>query len=110
MSTDSEHDGASFVKADRTASEHSRTGVTVAGPTEPGGDANVVALTEILQPERTLRRTAGLDAAQGSTASARIPRIRAGEVILDAFSVPSTEVFVVMAGSVDLWDTRAAQR
>ena len=37
--------------------------------------------------------------------AARIEHFAPGEVILDAFSVPSTEVFVVIAGSVDLWNT-----
>ena len=36
---------------------------------------------------------------------ARIERFAPGEVILDAFTVPSTEVFVVIAGSVDIWDS-----
>ena len=35
---------------------------------------------------------------------ALIKRYPPGEVILDAFTVPSTEVFVVIAGSVDLWN------
>ena len=36
--------------------------------------------------------------------SARIEHFGPGELILDAFTDPSVEVFVVIAGAVDLWD------
>src|SRR6476660_8899780 len=37
------------------------------------------------------------------SAAARIERFAPGGVILDAFTSPSVEVFVVIAGAVDLW-------
>ena len=74
------------------------------------GRPSVRAMTEVAAlgdhpaAERTLRRPAGPDATN-DVAGARIAHFARGEVILDAFTVPSTEVFVVIAGSVDIWNT-----
>jgi CBS domain-containing protein len=72
-------------------------------PSERGSNDDVAALAEILRdsaPFNGLPPPLRLSMAQ----AARIRRCAPGEVILDAFSVPSTEVFVVMAGAVDLWN------
>ena len=77
------------------------------GPSAPDSNTNdddVAALTEILRgiaPFDGVPDPVRLEMSRG----ARIERFAPGEVILDAFTVPSTEVFVVMAGSVDVWDT-----
>jgi CBS domain-containing protein len=79
----------------------------VKGPSAPDSNTNdddVAALTKILRgiaPFDGVPDPARLEMSRG----ARIERFALGEVILDAFTVPSTEVFVVMAGSVDVWDT-----
>jgi CBS domain-containing protein len=76
----------------------------VTGPAEPSADDDVAALTEIL------RRSAPFDGLPDRvrltiTQGARIEHFAPGELILDAFTVPTTEVFVVIAGSVNVWDT-----
>ncbi len=77
-------------------------------PPESGTDAttdtDVAALRDILGRSAPF---AGLpDAARLKVLQAgRILRFAAREVIFDAFTVPSADVFVVMAGSVDIWNT-----
>jgi CBS domain-containing protein len=76
----------------------------VTGPAEPVGDADVALLTEILRQSAPFN---GLSdpMRRRLLAGARIQHFHPGELILDAFSVPSVGVYVVVAGSVDLWDT-----
>ena len=75
----------------------------VEGP-ERRDDPDAAALAEILP------RCAPFDGLPAAALSkvlqgARIERYTAGQVILDAFTVPSVDVFVVIAGSVDVWNT-----
>ena len=74
------------------------------GPAEPGSDADIAALAVILQQSTPFD---GLSGPMRRTLldGARIRHFAPGELILDAFSVPSVEVCVVVAGSVDLWNT-----
>ncbi len=67
------------------------------------GNDDIAALADILRGSAPFD---GLPADVRLTMSgaARIERFTPGEVILDAFTVPSVEVFVVIAGSVDLWN------
>ena len=67
-------------------------------------DPDVAALSDIL------RRAAPFDglpdaARRRVVQGARFQCYAAGQVILDAFTVPSVDVFVVMAGSVDVWNS-----
>src|SRR5690349_12577418 len=39
--------------------------------------------------------------------AARVEEYAAGELVLDAFAVPSVELFVVVSGRVDVWDDPA---
>jgi CBS domain-containing protein len=76
----------------------------VDGPAVGGNDADIVALGDIL------RRSAPFDGLPDSARrellqSARIEHFAPGAVILDAFTVPSVDVFVVISGSVDIWNT-----
>jgi len=82
----------------------SETGSSETGSSGRGGGDDVAALAELL---RTTAPFDGLPAPARlkMTRAARIERFASGQVILDAFSVPSIEVFVVIAGSVDLWTT-----
>ena len=71
--------------------------------TGPGPDEDVDVLVGLLRRQPTfdaLSETARAEMAR----VADIRRFAAGELILDAFSAAVVEVFVVMAGSVDLWD------
>ena len=68
----------------------------------PGGDDDAAVLADVL------RRTAPFDGVPAAARlhmcrAARFERFAPGEIILDAFSTPATEVFVVITGSVDLW-------
>ena len=46
------------------------------------------------------------DAVATMAAAARVERFRAGELIVDAFREPNSEMFVVVDGQVDLWNER----
>jgi len=46
------------------------------------------------------------DAVASMAAAARVERFQAGELILDAFRDPNSEMFVVVDGQVDLWNER----
>jgi CBS domain-containing protein len=72
-------------------------------PNERGSDDDMAALADVLRrspPFAGLPDQVRLEMSR----AARIEHFVAGEVILDAFSVPNTEVFVVIAGPVDLWN------
>ncbi len=77
--------------------------MTVELPREDAAVDDRAALTELLRcsaPFDGLSGPARLQLLDG----ARVLRFAAGEVILDAFAVPSVDVFLVMAGSVDVWN------
>lgn len=46
------------------------------------------------------------DAVVAMATTARVERFRAGELILDAFREPNSEMYVVVTGQVDLWNER----
>src|SRR6478752_3419706 len=78
------------------------------GNNQPGddqrGDGDIAALIDILRrhpPFDGLPDPLRLSMSQ----AARIEHFGAGEVILDAFTVPSVEVFVVVTGSVEIWNS-----
>ncbi len=104
--TGTDRDRAGAALSCGASGDNSRTGVMVDGRRQPGGgdDADLAALRDIL------RHAAPFDGLPSSARrkvlqAARIVRFAARAVILDAFTVPSTEVFVVIAGSVDIWNT-----
>ncbi len=67
---------------------------------------DTISLAEILRSHPPFD---GLSATvrQAMVDAARVQRCSPGEVILDAFDQPSTEVFVVVEGAVDLWNDRS---
>src|ERR1700712_3957133 len=67
-------------------------------------NADKGALTEILRVSAPFNGVS--DALQHSISrGARIERHEPGDVVLDGFSGSNAEAFVVVAGSVDLWNT-----
>ncbi|MET0865906.1 MAG: DUF294 nucleotidyltransferase-like domain-containing protein, partial [Nakamurella sp.] len=71
---------------------------------EPGESEDAAALIRLLRQSAPFNDVPDQIRLQMAD-SARIAHFAAGELILDAFTVPSTEVFVVIVGSVDLWNT-----
>ncbi len=72
--------------------------------TEADVDADLAGLRDILRRSAPFAGLSG-PARANVLQAAKVVRFAAGEVILDAFTVPSADVFVVIAGSVDIWNT-----
>jgi CBS domain-containing protein len=67
------------------------------------GDATAAAVLALLRRNAPFDGL-GDDAREAMAAAATVRRYRPGELVLDAFTAPSTEVFVVVEGHVDRWD------